>query len=265
MLQENFQSYTQSDFKFSPSKLYFQHQNKLLQDIGFVSPMSIDIYFKYTFQEVQPNYFIEWGEFEWITVDHDVNEQWIIYKIWFLNPKYQNIEHISLDLKNNLLDNPSFWPLVWWLVWWGIVFGVLSRLYGKWQFWHVLFWLNVIGGWILLLFLVWRVSKVFYNKLFKTKRVDYWWFTVKYATQTDALMLSSDVIMVLKKLAKEYWITKFCYTWNCIYLLQDVHDHEWNRVPSSSKLYSEQEKLALQQRTLNYLRQSEFLSLFTLT
>jgi hypothetical protein len=59
MLQENFQSYTQSDFKFSPSKLYFQHQNKLLQDIGFVSPMSIDIYFKYTFQEVQPNYFIE--------------------------------------------------------------------------------------------------------------------------------------------------------------------------------------------------------------
>jgi hypothetical protein len=128
-----------------------------------------------------------------------------------------------------------------------------------------LFWLNVIGGWILLLFLVWRVSKVFYNKLFKTKRVDYWWFTVKYATQTDALMLSSDVIMVLKKLAKEYWITKFCYTWNCIYLLQDVHDHEWNRVPSSSKLYSEQEKLALQQRTLNYLRQSEFLSLFTLT
>ena len=265
MMQEISNSYRPSPLEFSSSKLFFQHQNKLLQNIGFISPMSIDVHFKYTFQEVQTNYFFEWGEFEWITVDHDVHEQWIIYKIWFLNPKYQNIEHISLDLKKNLLDNPSIWPLVWWLVWWMVVFGLLAWLYDKWQFWHVLFWLNVMGWWILLLFLMIRVSKVLYNKFFKTKRVDYWWFTVNYSNQTDALMLSSDVINVLKKLEKEYWITKFCYTWNCIYLLQDVHDHEWNRVSWSSKLYSEQEKASLQQKTLEYLRQSEFLSLFSLT
>ena len=264
-MQETLNNYTPSTLEFSSSKLFFQHQNKLLQDIGFISPMSIDVHFKYTFQEVQSNYFIEWGEFEWITVDHDVHEQWIIYKIWFLNPKYQNIERVSLDLNKNLLDNPSIWPLVGWLLWWIVVFGLLLRLYDKWQFWHVLFWLNLIWGGILFWFLMWKVFKAFYNNFLKTKRVDYGWFTVNYANQTDALMLSSDVINGLEKLGKELRITKFCYTGNCVYLLQDVHDREWNRVSASSKLYSKQEKASLQQRTLEYIRQPEFLSLFSLT
>lgn len=94
--------------------------------------------------------------------------------------------------------------------------------------------------------------------------MDYGWFTVNYANQTDALMLSSDVIKGLEKMGKEYWITKFCYTWNCVYLLQDVHDREWNRLSTSSKMYSEQEKASLQQRTMDYIHQSEFLSLFSL-
>lgn len=258
-------SYKPSTLEFSSSKLFFQHQNKLLQEIEFISPISIDVHFKYTFQEVQQNYFIEWGEFEWITVDHDVHEQGIIYKVWFLNPKYQNVERVLVDLNKNKLDNPWILPLVWWLLWWAVVFGLLLRLYDKWWFWHVLFWLNLVGGWILFLFLMIRVSKVLFNKYFKTKRVDYWWFTVNYTNQTDALMLSSEVISVLKKISQEYWITKFCYTWNCVYLLQDVHDHEWNRLSTSSKMYSEQEKASLQQRTMDYIHQSEFLSLFSLT
>ncbi len=260
---ENIQNYMQSNLKFSPSKLYFQHQTQILQKIWFISPMSIDVHFKYTFQEIQSNYFIEGWEFEWLSVDHDVNEQWIIYKIWFLNPKFQNVEHVSADLNKNILDNPWILPLVRWLLWWVVVFGLLLRLYDKWWFWVVLFWINVIGGWILLLFLMIRVAKVLFNKFFKTKRVDYEWFTVNYTKQTDALMLSSGVIDVLKNLSKEYWITKFCYTWNCIYLLQDVCDREWNRLSSHSKLYSEQEKASLQQRTMDYIRKTEFLSLFT--
>ena len=75
----------------------------------------------------------------------------------------------------------------------------------------------------------------------------------------------SEVISVLKKLWEEYWIVKFCYTGNCVYLLQDIHDREWNRLSSSSKMYSEQEKASLQQRTMDYIHQSEFLSLFSLT
>ena len=264
-MEEILNSYKPSALEFSSSKLFFQHQNKLLQNIGFISPISIDVHFKYTFQEVQQDYFIEWWEFEWITVDHDVHEQWIIYKIWFLNPKFQNIEHVSADLNKKKLDNPWILPLVWWLFWWAIVFGLLLRLYDKWQIWHILFWLNVAGGWILLLFLMFRVGKVLFNKFFKTKRVEYWWFTVNYTNQTDALMLSSEVINTLKKISQEYWVTKFCYTWNCVYLLQDVHDREWNRLSSSSKMYSEQEKASLQQRTMDYIHQSEFLSLFSLT
>ena len=263
-MQEFLDKYNQSTLKFASSKLFFQNQNKLLQDIEFISPMSIDVHFKYTFQEIQNKYFIEWGEFEWITVDHDVHEQWIIYKIWFLNPKYKNIERISLDLKKNILDNPSIWPLLGWLLWWVIVFWALSWLYNKWQFWHILFWLNIIWWWILLCFLMCKVFKVFYNKYFKTKRVDYWWFVFNYANQTDALMLSPDVIKILEKLKKDFWIIKFCFTWNCMYLLQDVHDRDWKRVSSYSKLYSEQEKANLQQRTMNYFHQTEFLSLFSL-
>ena len=264
-MQDLVSSYTPSTLKFSSSKLFFQNQNKLLLDIGFISPMSIDIHFKYTFQEIQNNYFIEWGEFEWITVDHDVHEQWIIYKIWFLNPKYQKVEHVSVDLKKNLLDNPSIWPLVGWFLWWVIVFVLLAWLCDKWQFWRILFRLNVIWWGILFCFLMWKIFKVLYNKFFKTRRVNYGWFTVNYANQTDALMLSPDVIKALSNLWKNYWITKFCYTWNCIYLLQDVHDREWNRLASSSKLYSEQEKASLQERTMSYIHESEFLSLFSLT
>ena len=263
-MEEILNSYKPSALEFSSSKLFFQHQNKLLQNIGLISPISIDVHFKYTFQEVQNYFFIEWWEFEGITVDHDVHEQWIIYKVWFLNPKYQNIEHVSLDLNKNMLDNPSIWPLVGWLLWWVVIFALLLWLYNKWQFWHVLFWLNLIWGWILFWFLAWKIFKAFYNKL-KSKKVNYGWFTVNYGNQTDALMLSSDVINCLKKIGKEYWITKFCYTWNCVYLLQDVHDRDWNRLSSSSRLYSEQEKASLQQRTLDYIHQSEFLSLFSLT
>ena len=252
-----------SDLQFSSSKLFFQHQNRLLQDIGFISPLSIDIHFKYTFQEIRENHFIEWGEFEWLTIDHDIHEQWIIYKIWFLHPKFQNIQYISLDLNSKVLDSPSIWPLFGWLLWWVVIFAVLVWLYSKWQFWHVLFWLNLIGGWILFVFLMWKVFKVLLNK-FKTKTVDYGWFTVNYANQSDALILSPEVIKVLKNLSKDYWITKFCFTWNCIYLLQDVHDRDWKRVSASSRLYSEQEKANLQQKTINYIHQPDFLSLFTL-
>ena len=104
--------------------------------------------------------------------------------------------------------------------------------------------------------------KSLYKKIFKTKNVDYWGFVVNYTNQTDALMLSNDVIETLKELWEKYWITKFCYTGNCVYLLQDIHDHEWNRLESTSQLYSEQEKAALQQRTLSFLHEEEFLSKF---
>ena len=258
-------SYIQSDLQFSPSKLYFQHQNQLLQNIWFISPMSIDTHFKYTFQEVRENYFIEWWEFEWLTIDHDVHEQWLIYKIWFLYPKFQNIQCISVDLNNSVFDNPSsMLPLLLALLWWAVIFGLLAWLSSKWSFWSILFWLNLIGGWILFWFLMWKVSKVSYKKFVKTKSGDYGWLKAKYDDQEDTVLLSSEIIKMLKNLGEEFWITKFCYTWNCIYLLQDVHDHEWNRVSSSSKLYSEQEKARLQQKTIDYIHQSEFLSLFSL-
>ena len=256
-------SYTPSVLRFSDSKLFFQHQNQILQEIGFISPMSIDIHFKYTFQEVQEKHFIEWGEFEWLTVDHDVQEWWIIYKIWFLHPKFKNIQHISVDLKKNILDNPSIWPFILGLLWWGVVFGLLAWLYSKWQFWHVLFRLNIAWGGILLLFCIRKIIKYLYTKFVKTKRVDYWGFTVNYTNQSDALILSRDIIKLLKKLEKDYRITKFCYTWNCIYLLQDVHDYKWDRLSSSSELYLEQEKAKLEQKTISFIHESEFLSLFS--
>lgn len=260
-MQENIQKYIPSDLKFSPSKLYFQNQNQILQKIWFISPMSIDIHFKYTFQEILPDYFIEWWEFEWITVDHDVHEQWIIYKIWFPNPRFKNIENCSFDMKKNHLDNPSIRPLVRWLLWWSIIFGLLARLWSKSQFGKVLLRINLIWALILLIFYGIKIGKVIFKKI-KTQSTEYWWLTVNYAKQSDALMLSQDIIKDLQYLGENFRIIQFCYTGNCIYLLQDIHDRNWKRLSSSSKLYSEQEKANLQEKTMDYLHNSEFLSNF---
>lgn len=259
-MQENIQSYIPSDLKFSSSKLYFQNQKNILQKIWFISLMTEDIHFKYTFQEIHDNYFIEWCEFEWLTVDHDVHEQWIIYKIWFLNPKFQNVENLSLDLDKK--RNKTIRPLVASFSGWGLVFLLLFRLSSKFQFWEILFWLNVVGAWVFLIFYAWKFIDVFYNQTLKVKKVDYWGFSVNYSSQSDALILSSEVIKILKILKEKYWILKFCYTWNCVYLLQDIHDHDWNRLGSYSKMYSEQEKANLQQKTMNFIHQSDFLSQF---
>ena len=258
---DNKQSYRQSDLKFSSSKLYFQHQNQILQKIWFISSMSTDIHFKYTFQEVQSDYFIEWGEYESLDVNHDIIEQWIIYKIGLLNPRFRDVQHIFVDLRKNILDNPSIFPLLLWLFWWLIVFFVLLWLY-KYRVWQILFWINLVWALILLIFHGWKKWKLLYKKMVETKNVDYGGFMVNYGNQTDALMLSRDVIWVLKELSEKFWITKFCCTGNCIYLLQDIHDHEGNRIGTDSELYSEQEKASLQQRTMEYLRQESFLSKF---
>ena len=260
-MQGNINNYTQSNLQFSNSKLYFQHQNKLLQKIWFISPMSIDVYFRYTFQEVSPDYFIEWWEFEWLTVDHDVHEQWIIYKIWFINPKFKNIESFSLDMKKDYFNNPSIRSLIRWLLWWLIVFFILMWLWSKSQFAKVLLWINIVWALVLLIFYGIKIWKILLKKMW-TKSVKYWWFNVEYSNHSDALMASHELIDALKNLEKNFWIMKFCYTGNCIYLLQDIHDRDWNRLTSSSKLYSEQEKASLQQRTMEYLRSQEFLSLF---
>ena len=264
-MAENSHSYAPSSLQFSSSKLYFQYQNQLLQKIWFISPMSIDINFKYTFQEVQNFYFIEWWEFEWLTADHEVYEQWIIYKIGFLNPKFKNVEHLSLDLKKSAIyDNLLLWSLLKWFLWWGIAFLLLWRLAYKFQWGQVLLRLNVIGAWVLLAFYIWKIARVLFKLLFKTKRVEYGWFMVNYVNQSDALMISSDVIELLKKMNEEYQITKFCYTWNCIYLLQDIHERIWLDGIFTRKIYSEQKKADLQQRTMSFIHQEEFLSQFIL-
>jgi len=89
-----------------------------------------------------------------------------------------------------------------------------------------------------------------------------WNYDVKLMSQSDLSLITSEVLQILDKLKKEYWIIDFGYTWNCIYMLQDVHDHEWNKLVSSAKMYSEQEKASLQQKTMDFIRQPEFLSHF---
>jgi len=260
-MQESQQKYTKSNLKFSASKLYFQHQNQILQKIWFISPMSIDIHFKYTFQEINDNYFIEWWEFEWLTVDHDINEEWIIYKIWFFNPKFKDIENCSFNIKKSYLNNPSIRPLIKWLLGRLIIFGLLTRLGSKSQFGKILLRINLIWAIILLIFYGIKIWRVLFKRL-KTNTADYWWITVNYSKQSDTSMLTQNIIKDLQYMSENFWITQFCYTGNCIYLLQDIHDRNWKRLSSNSKLYSEQEKANLQQKTIEYLHNTEFLSHF---
>jgi len=259
-MQENKQNYTKSDLKFSSSKLYFQHQNQIIQKLWFISPMTIDIHFKYTFQEVNSDYFIEWWEFEWITVDHDVHEQGIIYKIWFLRPKFKDVWSLSLDLSKK--SNKSIWPLLFSLIGWCCVFALLFVLSNKFKLWKVLFWLNVVWASVLFLYYLRGILDFFYRRTLSMNKVKVWGYNVKLLSQSDLSLITPDILQMLSKLKEQYWIIDFGYTGNCIYMLQDVHDHEWNRLTSSSKMYSEQEKANLQLKTLDFIRQPEFLSLF---
>jgi hypothetical protein len=38
-------------------------------------------------------------------------------------------------------------------------------------------------------------------------------------------VITDDILEVLKKISAEYRIIKFAFSGNCIYLLQDIHDH----------------------------------------
>lgn len=258
-MAENIQNYTQSDLKFSSSKLYFQHQNQIIQKFWFVSPMTIDIHYKYTFQEVHDRYFVEGWEYEWLTADHDVHEAWIIYKVWFINPKFKNVRNVSLDLSKS--ENKSMLPLFLTLLLWWVVFGVLYWASTKIILWKVLFRLNIAWAFIVFCFYGWQL----WNSQYKTAVVDKsksWSFSVKCSDQSEMAVITDDIIEILRKLADEYWVIKFAFSGNCIYMLQDVHDHYWKKLPTSWKIYSEQEKAALQQRTMEFIRQSEFLSHF---
>ncbi len=258
-MAENIQNYTKSNLKFSSSKLYFQHQNQILWKFWFISPMTFDIHYKYTFQEISDKYFIEWGEFEWLTADHDVHEEWIIYKIWFINPKFKNVRNLSVDLSKS--ENKSMLPLILTIVLWWVVFWLLYWASTKFLIWKILFWLNAAGAFIVFCFGAWQLWNSWYISMVKDKEKT-WTFSVKCSDQTEMSVITDDILEVLKKISAEYRVIKFAFSGNCIYLLQDIHDHYWNKLPTSGKIYSEQEKAALQQKTMEFIRKSEFLSHF---
>lgn len=260
-------SYTPSNLQFVSSMLFFQWQKELLQKIGFFSIASDDIYYKYSFQKVAPYYFIQWCEYEWITVEHKIYEQWIIYKLWFMYPKYQNVQRLTVDLMNSTSRSMVSTKMViksypW--IEWGIlllILGFLPYWLSKW-----LFRLNLV--WICLFILV-SLKKIlffYYNRAFKTKKSEYWWLLVNYQVPEDTLFLSPDVISTLRKLP-ELQITKFCYTWNCMYFFQDIHEPkmatEFEKIVFTSRLYTESEKAELQQRTISFFEQPDFISQFS--
>lgn len=261
-------NYTPSLLQFSASRLFFQNQNELLQKIWFLSPASIDVYYKYTFQQVDTEYFVQWWEFEWITLDHKVQDRWIVYKIWFADPKYKNVQCLTADLSNeNNLDNSSIrwmvksFPIVsWW------IFLILLLLLST-SIWTWLFWINVVWAGILLVFTICKTISLFCKIVFQTKTVQFGWFNTSYQEWEDVLFLAPNVVNALKWLS-EFQIIRFCYTGNCLYLLQDIHAPKnknnglLKKIILSDRTYTEVEKADLQQRTLAHIQKSDFLSNF---
>ena len=111
--------------------------------------------------------------------------------------------------------------------------------------------------------------KGFCKMFVSSKMSDYKWLAVNYDWEEDVLFLSPTIIQTLKGLAEKCQITKVGYTWNCLYLLQSIYAPEskngnlFKNVFASWRTYSESEKAELQQRTLAYLQQSDFLSQFS--
>ena len=259
-MTDSIQNYTKSDLKFSSSKLYFQHQNQIIQKFWFISPMTIDIHYKYTFQEIHEKYFIEWWEFEWLTADHEIHEEGFIYKVWFINPKFKNVKNLSLSLSKS--ENKSMLPLILTIVLWGVVFLLLYWFSKNFLLWKILFRLNIIWAIIVFCFYCRQLWNSWYKSTVWVDKAKSWTFNIRYSDQSEMNIINDDILGILKKISEEFRIIKFAFSWNCIYLLQDVHDHEGKRLPTSWKIYSEQEKARLQQRTMDFIRQPEFLSHF---
>ncbi len=89
-----------------------------------------------------------------------------------------------------------------------------------------------------------------------------------YDDSEDVLFLTPEVTPCIRALT-DLQVTKICYTGNCLYLLQDIHapQHKFKslvkRAIYSSRIYSEQEKADLQQKTMAYIQQSDFLLHFS--
>lgn len=256
-------TYKPSALQFSPSQIFFDKQKALLKNFGFFSASSIDLYIKYSFQLVEEQYFIKWWEILAYNMDHEIQEQWMVYQLWILTPLQVAISARSIDLKD-----PSFrfkdsifayfrnFPL-W--QWGGFIFFV-CLLWFAWKFWQVLLIINII--WLVLMCFYSIIKTIqYFITLFKKNTKTYKGISINYTHEEDLCILTDDLIHFLPTL-QEYHIDKIAYTGNCFYFYQTLKKKGKNLFSKEIPL-TDQEKSELTQKTLWYLQHSSFLPLVT--
>lgn len=214
------QLYPSQPLTFSPSQKFFNRQKTLIKHLWFLLPTNIDTHIKYSFQLIQPTYFIQWAEIEGFNSDHEISQVWIIYKLWFLNPKFTdiisakiNLEDVKTRLSQWILTSIKSFPL-----WQRAVFFILILLLPKF-IWKALMRVNIIGLIIVFVFSIYKTTKFFINSKKYSNSTSIAGFDVQYSQHTDQLFFSSEMLSAIQNL-KTLDITKVAYTWNCLYLYQ---------------------------------------------
>lgn len=230
---------------FSPSQKFFSRQKNLMQKLGFISVNTIDFHIKYSFQQVEKNFFIQGAEFETFDSNHSIIQQGMLYKIGVAHPKHPNIlwakinltsmkERMSQGIRGAIRAFPLRERTLFILL---LIF--LPKTIGK-----TLAWINIIGVFIMLGYSLYKTFMMIIKGFQEQKKGFIGGFDVQYAQQSDQLFFSPEMLNNIQKL-KNLDITQIAYTGNCLYC------------------YQNKTSAALTQHTIQTLQSPELLSLLT--
>jgi len=195
---------------FNDSNLYLQNPDILQSQIGFVSPMDIDIYVKRSFSITNIQTTISWWYIQAFNKDHMIDEYFNYYKIQLNNWKaiIPSQWMIKFDLENGGL-------LGWWLIQSIIqstpiisilLFTLLSFLFPAWIA-IVMRYISIL--WILfsIVFFAYKFIK-FFIKVLQSKWVEYNWVNVSFENTQDIFFIKPEYVETLKILWEDRKIQK---------------------------------------------------------
>ncbi len=213
--------YQSSPLTFSPSQKFFNNQKNLIQKLGFILPTTIDLHIKYSFQQVEPTYFMQWAEFEAFNSDHAIIQKGMIYKLGVANPKYPDVLSAKINLENvkervtqGILSTILAFPLLQ-----RAIFFLLLCLLPA-TIWNALLYINLIGLFIMFFFSLYKTIKTLVKQTKQQQNTSIAGFDVQFAQHTDQLFFSAEMLSAIHDL-KALDITKIAYTGNCLYLYQN--------------------------------------------
>ncbi|GHW02927.1 hypothetical protein AGMMS50249_7130 [candidate division SR1 bacterium] len=212
-------TYFSQPLTFSPSQKFFSNQKSLLRKLNFLDSTTLDTHIKYSFQQIEPAFFIQGAEIQGFNSQHEVSQTGIIYKLGFLTPKFPDIQLVNIKLEdvktrvsNSIFSTIKSFPIIQRLIFLILLF--ILPFVGK-----TLFRINLIGLIITLIFSIYKTTKTLLKRKKYQQTSSVGGFDVQYARHTDQLFFSPEMLSAIQNL-KSLSISQVAYTGNCLYLYQ---------------------------------------------